>query len=627
MFSDVGAGEGIKVSVVGNGTVALPEKMGSAVVDLAMDWNSEEIRFEAQGEAIVFGKPAVVVFGANKRLLGSVEERKPRAYMIVSLQSALKMSELPGMGSVPGVEEAPTLAKGAKIAFSTFNGKPGRASLPFLPRDLAKAASGLRACRRNLIAKASDDVAARKWDLQTQTDAALGSVETVLASLAHREDDAPAAQAEQHQACDGACEALLQGVSALKNVSVVGLSLATVHMQVGQAAMQRALGQDAHNDTQVLLAEALGKAATVRAHLKRQRVLHAIDVQAILDDNAAVRDADAAVRRLFQSASVGDDEQAMFKEAWSMVADGEKQWAHYTSQMEKLEAWGVTIEPGHTILPSRGQIASETGLGRLLGRMNVTLSGRLNFEKHAFMLDAALSSMSGVASKVLGRGLEVHSASVDLESLGFRYVACTKTRDIHVTISAGAKLSFEGLSGSSDMRVALHGEFRSRVAFWATGSSTGRFGKHPVVVSVGIQKHLMSGVAGVGMVGAMVTIPDGFELRDLPGVRGAAGFIDVLPQLAQTDIWVSNFDGPMRLGAHRGELATYYMRNKIYVESGCTIPGHGSFGKLTHGKDIAAALKGSLDFKTGAFKFEVEAVGQVGVKAGGIELHVQSLML
>ena len=37
----------LKVGVIANGTITLPEKSGSATINIEMDWNSEEIRFQA----------------------------------------------------------------------------------------------------------------------------------------------------------------------------------------------------------------------------------------------------------------------------------------------------------------------------------------------------------------------------------------------------------------------------------------------------------------------------------------------------------------------------------------------------------------------------------------------------
>ena len=81
----------------------------------------------------------------------------------------------------------------------------------------------------------------------------------------------------------------------------------------------------------------------------------------------------------------------------------------------------------------------------------------------------------------------------------------------------------------------------------------------------------------------LLSLPKGLDLGILPGM-GANKELGDMPKLLKTEIWIGNFDGPMKFGTPGGGLAVYEMRNGIYAESGCVIPGTGMFETLTGGR-------------------------------------------
>ena len=74
---------------------------------------------------------------------GSEEETKPRIYILATLPNGIKLSDMPGLKGLPGIDECPALAKNAKIGYSSFDGLVADLNLGFLKDDLTKMASGL----------------------------------------------------------------------------------------------------------------------------------------------------------------------------------------------------------------------------------------------------------------------------------------------------------------------------------------------------------------------------------------------------------------------------------------------------------------------------------------------------
>ena len=103
---DVSATRHFRVAVVANGTMTMPFDMGHAVMGLSLDWNSDEVRFEARGDGAMFDTAANVVLGAHKKFKGG---EKANVYLIGSLPNGVRISDMPGMKAIPDIQITPRL--------------------------------------------------------------------------------------------------------------------------------------------------------------------------------------------------------------------------------------------------------------------------------------------------------------------------------------------------------------------------------------------------------------------------------------------------------------------------------------------------------------------------------------
>jgi hypothetical protein len=167
------------IEVIGNGTMSLPQNMGHATVGLSVNWNNDALRIEARGDATLFKTDGTVVLGAVKYFTGS---KKTEAYVMASLPNGIRLSNIPGLSSAPGISDVPTLAKGAKIGYSTFGGVVADLNMPFLKGDLTKAMQSLgeQFTLKGMSALSSQDVSSLTKLKDDAVGAAKGALMDVL---------------------------------------------------------------------------------------------------------------------------------------------------------------------------------------------------------------------------------------------------------------------------------------------------------------------------------------------------------------------------------------------------------------------------------------------------------------
>ena len=120
----------ILVGLRANGTVHLPEQLGVMHIPIDGSYYHGELSLSAMVEAPLFSTKVVITLGVVRYpdQLG----KRTKVMLMLDMPDGFCLEHLPGFGNVYGIQKVPCLAKGARIAWSNYNGPAGLTTLNFL---------------------------------------------------------------------------------------------------------------------------------------------------------------------------------------------------------------------------------------------------------------------------------------------------------------------------------------------------------------------------------------------------------------------------------------------------------------------------------------------------------------
>ena len=595
---------GLFVEIVGNGTMALPQGIGHATVGLSVVWTDDALRIEARGDATLFKTRGTVVVGGVMSFGGA---KKSDAYVMTTLPDGLLLSNLPGLSSLPGVSDIPTLMKGAKLGYSTFGGAVSSMNVPFLKGDLNRAMTGLT--EQFALAGMAALSPAELKQVTKLKNMAVAAAKEALADVEDAEHSLEMVDMANTASAPSKLAAATKALHALRQVAEVGVAVMDRQAKAIETKLEGYVKAAASREE---LDDALEK--QMQAQLK----------SADAGDKAA-KELQAIYSKVgLTSASVQDAYDA----AWNIGRSAAKQLESYKASLSELAVWATKLKPGIWIPPINATIPGSTGLGKaLFGGKDTTvfLSGHLNLNAGSYAFNVALQHMSDAAG-VLGKA--GRAVSVTINHFAFQFAVSVPKKFLNVHLNASASISIPHMPGGKPTLMQFNGQYTSGKELSITASANAHFGQDSVWMMLGIRKTLVENKPGKAELAVALMMPDGLEMKNLPGF-GSLKSTPGLPKLTRTQIWLSNFDGTMKLPNKNGALVEYDFDTgkgmEWTMESGCYVPGNGPMKIFTGGKDITATLEGRLNFVTGDFYMKVHAVGQVGLAVGEMRVFATQL--